>query len=392
MVKTIPNSEFRIPNSTISVLGSTGSIGRQTLEVAEAIGARVAALGADKNIKLLEEQTRRFGPAVVAVYDEGAARDFKARVRDMNVRVYAGMDGLIEAARVQGAETIVTAVSGTAGLLPTLAAIDLGRRIALANKETLVCAGEIVMKRAKERGAEIVPVDSEHSAIFQCIAATERDNVKRIVLTASGGPFRGMSRAGLSGVTPEEAMRHPTWKMGRKVTIDSATLMNKGLEVIEAIHLFSAAAGEIKVVIHPESVIHSMVELTDNSVIAQLGQPDMRLPIQYALTYPERGPSLAAELDLTRLSALTFEEPDMETFPCLALAFKTADIPGTACAVLNGANEAAVELFLQKKLGFYGIYESVRAALEHIKNIENPTLEETIEAGEEAKRFVYENS
>ena len=375
-------------NKSISVLGSTGSIGRQTLEVAASLGLRVCALSADKNTKLLEEQTRRFRPAIAAVFDEAAAGDFKARVRDLDVRVYPGMDGLIATACAEGAETVVTAVVGTAGLLPTLAAIELGRRISLANKETLVCAGELVMKRANEFNSEIIPVDSEHSAILQCIGEEAPGSIKRMILTASGGPFRGRSRAELSGVTPEMALKHPTWSMGKKVTIDSATLMNKGFEVIEAVHLFGLAPEKICIVVHPESIIHSMIEFTDNSVRAQLAQPDMRLPIQYALTYPQRKPSLTDELDFASLSALTFEKPDTETFPCLSLAIETAGIRGSSGAVLNGANEAAVDLFLSGKLGFYGIYESVRAALDSIGNIENPTLEDIIAADEEAKRFV----
>ena len=373
---------------SVSLLGSTGSIGRQTLEVADSLGLRVCALSAHRNIKLLEEQTRRFRPAVAAVIDNEAARDFKARVRDIDVRVYSGEDGLIAASCVEGADTVVTAVVGTAGLLPTLAAIKLGRRIALANKETLVCAGELVMKCANEFNSVIIPVDSEHSAIMQCIGDEAPDSVKRIILTASGGPFRGMRRAELSGVTPEIALKHPTWNMGKKVTIDSATLMNKGFEVIEAAHLFGFPPDKINVVVHPESIIHSMIEFTDNSIMAQLARPDMRLPIQYALTYPKRIPSLTDELDITRLSALTFEKPDMETFPCLSLAIETASIRGTSGAVLNGANEAAVELFLQGNLEFYGIYESVRAALDSIGSIENPALEDIIAADKEAKRFV----
>ena len=389
MGEAIPNSEFRIPNSAISLLGSTGSIGRQTLEVAESLGLRVLALSADKNIKLLEEQTRRFNPDLAVVFDSAAARDFEARVRDLDVVVYSGVEGLIEAACVDGADTVVTAVVGTMGLLPTLAAIRLGRRVALANKETLVCAGELVMRCAYDSNAEIIPVDSEHSAIMQCIGAEPKGSVKRIILTASGGPFRKMSRTELSAVTPEEALRHPTWSMGRKVTIDSATLMNKGFEIIEAVHLFGYPPEMINVVVHPESIIHSMVEFCDNSIIAQLARPDMRLPIQYALTYPERAPSLAPGLDFALLSGLTFEEPDMDAFPCLRLAIEAAGTRGTVGAVLNGANEAAVELFLRGSLGFYGIYESVSAAIGSIGNIVDPSTDDIIKAGEEARSFVY---
>jgi len=374
----------------VSILGSTGSIGRQALEVAGHLGLRVRAISADKNVKLLEEQARKFSPAVAAVFDEAAARDFKARVRDTGIRVVSGMDGLIEAAQVAGAGTVVTAVVGAAGLLPTLAAIKLGRRIALANKETLVCAGDLVMREAREHGADVIPVDSEHSAIFQCLRSEARRGVKKLVLTASGGPFRGMCRSMLESVSPEMALRHPNWSMGSKVTVDSATLMNKGLEIIEAIRLFGVPAERIGVVVHPESIVHSMVEFIDNSVIAQLSTPDMRLPIQLALTYPERAPSLASGLDLFRISALTFEAPNFDAFPCLDIAIKTAGLKGTACAVLNGANEAAVDLFLKRKLGFYGIYDSVREALDNIGNMEDPSLEDIISAGETAKRYVYE--
>jgi len=372
----------------ISLLGSTGSIGRQTLEVAELLGIGVSALSADKNITLLEEQTRRFRPSLAAVFNEETARDFKSRVRDMSVRVVTGPDGLVEAACAAGADTVVTAVVGTVGLLPTLAAIRLGRRIALANKETLVCAGDIVMKAAREYGAEIIPVDSEHSAIFQCLRAENHSSIKKLILTASGGPFRGMSPEQLRLVRPEMALKHPNWSMGEKITVDSATLMNKGLEVIEAIHLFSVPPEKISVVVHPESIIHSMVEFEDNSITAQLSQPDMRLPIQYALTYPDRARSLAAPLDVKNLSKLTFEEPDTETFPCLRLAVETAGIRGTACAVLNAANETAVNLFLRGSLDFCGIFDSVSAALEHIGNIGDPSLKDIIEADRTAKEFV----
>ena len=373
---------------TISLLGSTGSIGRQTLETASLLGLGVCALSAGRNVKLLEEQTRRFRPAVAAVFDEGAARDFKTRVRDMDVRVFSGPGGLIEAASADGAATVVTAVSGTAGLLPTLAAIELGRRIALANKETLVCAGALVMESARAHGAEIIPVDSEHSAVFQCLTAGSRSSVKKIILTASGGPFRGMNSKQLQSVTPEMALKHPNWSMGKKITIDSSTMMNKGLELIEAIHLFCVSPDMVEVVVHPQSIVHSMVEFADNTVIAQLSVPDMRLPIQYALTYPERKASLTPGLDLTKLSGLTFEKPDLESFPCLDLALKAAKEGGTACAALNGANEAAVDLFLRGSLSFYGISESVRAAMENTPNTPGPKLQDYIKADEEARNYV----
>ncbi|MCL2227781.1 MAG: 1-deoxy-D-xylulose-5-phosphate reductoisomerase [Oscillospiraceae bacterium] len=374
--------------NSISLLGSTGSVGRQTLDVAEHLGLRIRALSAGKSVKLLEEQARRFKPEVVAVYDENAARDLEARVRDLNVRVASGIDGLIEAACVDGAEVVVTASVGTIGLLPTLSAIRLGRRIALANKETLVCAGELVMKSAREHGCEIIPVDSEHSALYQCLCGEDSESVKKLILTASGGPFRGMRRAALMNATPEMALKHPNWNMGRKITIDSATLMNKGLEVMEATALFGISAERVDVVIHPESVVHSMVEYADSSVIAQLSEPDMRLPIQYAITYPQRVPSPTKALDFSKLSRLSFEKPDYDAFPCLELALRTAGVSGTARAVLNGANEAAVGRFLNGELGFYGIYDSVLAALEKIGNIESPSLDDIIEAGESAKEFV----
>ena len=377
--------------NSISILGSTGSIGRQTLEVAELLGFHVLALSADKNISLLEEQTRKYHPSIAAVFNSDAARDFKIRIHDTSTRVVSGTDGLIEAARVTGADMVVTAVAGTAGLLPTLAAVELGRRIALANKETLVCAGELVMSSALSHGAEIIPVDSEHSAIFQCLRPENHvSGIKKLILTASGGPFRKMSNSELQNATPEMALKHPTWNMGKKVTIDSATLMNKGLEAIEAVHLFSVPPEKINIVVHPESIVHSMVEFADNSVIAQLSRPDMRLPIQFALTYPDRTQSLAAELDIASLSALTFEKPDMYRFPCLRLAIETAGIHGTACAALNAANEAAVELFLCGNLSFCDIYESVSATLENSVNITDPTLKDIIETCESAKEFVYE--
>jgi len=392
MTETSPDTGSRVPDpkyNSISLIGSTGSIGRQTLETAQLLGLRVCALSAGSNIHLLEEQTRRFRPSVAAVFDESAARDFKSRVRDMDVQVFAGAEGLIEAARADGAGTVVTAVVGTVGLPPTLAAIGMGRRIALANKETLVCAGEYVMRSAKEHGAEIIPVDSEHSALFQCLRGESHSSVKKLILTASGGPFRGFKKQDLKDVTPGMALAHPKWSMGKKVTIDSATLMNKGLEVIEAAHLFSIPPARISVTIHPESIVHSMVEFADNSLKAQLSLPDMRLPIQYALTYPERCRSLAGELDISHLSALTFEEPDLDAFPCFRLALETAGLRGTACAVLNAANEAAVYLFLRGNLSFYGIYEAVSSALETLGSIGNPSLDDILEADRAAKEFVY---
>ncbi|MCF0121461.1 MAG: 1-deoxy-D-xylulose-5-phosphate reductoisomerase, partial [Oscillospiraceae bacterium] len=339
------------------------------------------------NIAKAEEQARKFAPSLVSVFDESAALDLKTRLADTPVKVVSGMGGLCEAASLPQADTVVTAVVGTVGLRPTLEAIRAKKRIALANKETLVCAGELVMGKAREYGAEIVPVDSEHSAIFECIGSARR-HLKKILLTASGGPFFGKTRDEIKDVTPEMALRHPNWSMGPKVTIDSATMMNKGLEVIEAMHLFSVSPDDIRVLVHRQSIVHSMVEFTDNAVIAQLAPPDMRLPIQYALTYPERCDSLCPEADFAKLPPLTFADPDFDAFPCLALAMQSARIKGTACAVMNAANEEAVKLFLNHKIGFYGIYEAVAAAMESIKNVPSPTLEEIMESDAEARRYV----
>ena len=373
---------------TISILGSTGSIGRQTLEVVDKLGLEVCAIAANYNIGLLETQIRKYRPSLAAVYNEEAAAMLKTRVADLDVKIVAGSEGLIEAAVHPDAETVVTAVVGTVGLKPTLAAIRCGKRIALANKETLVCAGDLVMRAAKEYGAEIVPVDSEHSAIFQCLQGAQGNPVKNLILTASGGPFLGMNIYELAMVTKEQALKNPNWDMGAKVTIDSATLMNKGLEYIEAMHLFGVSPDQIKILIHPESIIHSMVQFADNSVIAQLSRPDMRLPIQYALTYPERMPSPANELDLVRLFQLTFDKPNTKAFKCLELAMKTARVKGTACAVLNAANEMAVQLFLNDETTFNAIYELCYAAVETIPNVENPTLEDILAADAEARKYV----
>jgi len=359
---------------TLTILGSTGSIGRQTLEVAGHLDLKVLALSAHSSIELLEEQIRKFSPKLVAVYDEKAAQKLRARIGDTGTRIVHGMDGQIEVARESGADIIVTAIAGQAGLAPTLAALETGKRIAIANKEPLVCAGEKVMQAAKKHGTEIIPVDSEHSAIFQCLAdgkhclphPTGYKNVKKIILTASGGPFRGMTRDDLETITPEQALKHPNWNMGKKITIDSATLMNKGLELIEAMHLFNIEPDRIEIIIHPESIIHSMVEFADGSTIAQLSNPDMRQPIQYALTYPDRKPSLSIQLDLAALKSLTFEKPDMESFPCLRLAYEAARKGTKACAVLNETNEKAVDLFLRGKIGFNEIPELIKNALDCI--------------------------
>ena len=373
----------------ISVLGSTGSIGRQTLAVAEYLGLPVAALTAGRKIDLLEEQTRRFKPAFVAVYDEAAAKQFKVAVADLPVRVASGMEGLIEAATREESDCVVTAVSGSVGLRPTLAAIDAKKRIALANKETLVCAGEIVMRRARERGAEIVPVDSEHSAIFQCLAGRALE-LKKILLTGSGGPFRGRKRAELETVTPEEAVRHPNWSMGAKISVDSATLMNKGLEFIEAMHLFGVRPDDIQVVIHPQSIIHSMVELVDGTVIAQLGVPDMGLPIQLALTWPERRDSMFERLDFWQLRDLSFSEPDWENVPCLRLAMDCARAGGLASCVMSAANETAVHLFLQHRLGYNRIYDAAAGAVARLGAAPQTDLEAVLAADEAARAYVRE--
>lgn len=376
--------------SSVSILGSTGSIGRQSIAAAEYLGIPVRALTANRKIDMVEEQARRLKPKFVAIYDENAANDLRIRLADTDIKVGSGMDGLIEAAAGH-AECVVTAVSGSVGLRPTLAAIDAKKRIALANKETLVCAGELVMPRAELMGAEIVPVDSEHSAIFQCLMGRKKSELKKILLTGSGGPFRGKSRDELSGVTPEQAVRHPNWSMGAKISVDSATMMNKGLEFIEAMHLFGVTPDDIQVVVHPQSIIHSMVELVDGTVIAQLGVPDMGLPIQLAMTYPERTASPFKRLDFRDMKDMTFEAPDYEKTPCLKLAMDCAREGGTAPCVMSAANEAAVALFLQHRLGYNQIYDSVLAAVESIEIVRKPDLEAILAADEAARVFVREH-
>lgn len=375
---------------SVSILGSTGSIGRQTVAVAEDRNIRVTALSANRSTSLLEEQARKLRPELVAVYDEAAAKDFRIAVADTGIRVVSGMEGLLEAAAGPHCDCVVTAVSGAIGLRPTLAAIKEKKRIALANKETLVCAGDIVMKSAAETGAEIVPVDSEHSAVFQCLAGRDRRELRRILLTGSGGPFRGMKRAELEDVTPEQAVRHPKWNMGAKISVDSATMMNKGLEFIEAMHLFSVRPEDIQVVIHPQSVIHSMVELIDGTVIAQLGVQDMGLPIQLALTWPERCPSMFEHLDFFRLRELTFEAPDLVNTPCLALAMDMARAGGTGPCVMSAANETAVHRFLDHRLGFNRIYDCAAAAVEKLGIVKDPDLDTILEADAAARRFAKE--
>ena len=376
---------------TLSILGSTGSIGRQTLDVARACGHQVAALTVHRSVDLAEEQAREFQPELVAVVDENAAGDLKQRLADTTIRVVSGREGLMEAATLPQADTVVTAVVGIAGLEPTLAAIDQGKRIALANKETLVCAGDLVMQRAEEKGAEIVPVDSEHSAIFQCLqGCKDRGEVRRLIITASGGPFFGKSREELAQVTKAQALRHPNWAMGAKITIDSATLMNKGLEFIEAMRLYHMPPQQIQVVVHRESIVHSLVEFTDGAILAQLGTADMRLPIQYALTWPERTPGPATPLDLLTCPPLTFAKPDPDTFRCLGLALECAKCGGTSSAILNGANEVAVELFLQEKISFLDIARLVEGALERVESVPVQTLEDVLEADRAARQAVHD--
>ncbi|MET0016774.1 1-deoxy-D-xylulose-5-phosphate reductoisomerase [Oscillibacter sp.] len=375
---------------TISLLGSTGSIGRQTLDVAEQLGLSVAALTArGGNLDLLERQTRQYLPRLVALYEPAAAEEFTRRIRDLNVKIVSGPEGLLEAAVIGDADTVVTAVVGMVGLRPTLAAIKQGKRIALANKETLVCAGELVMDAADRYGAEIVPVDSEHSAIFQCLRGCgDRGEIRRLLLTCSGGPFYGMKFEGLECMTRKDALQHPNWKMGPKITVDCATLMNKGLEVIEAMRLYCLPLSQVDVLIHRQSIVHSMVEYRDGAVLAQLGTPDMRLPIRYAFTYPRRGENPAEPLDLLNCPPLTFAAPDREAFPCFALAEAAAEEGGTACAVLNGANEAAVGLFLQEKIGFNDISRLVKKAREAVPVVYHPTLADILEADAAARRAV----
>lgn len=377
----------------LSLLGSTGSIGTQALQVVQNLREQgekweVAALAARSSVNRLEEQARKFHPEVVAVFDEGAALSLRQSLRDTDIQVLSGMEGLCEAAAWPGADLTLNAVVGMVGLQPTLAALQAGKALALANKETLVAGGAIVMEAARKRNLPILPVDSEHSAIFQCLqGCPERGALKKLVLTASGGPFFGRSRQELAGVTREQALRHPNWDMGAKITIDSATMMNKGLEVMEASWLFDMPEHRIEVVVHRESVIHSMVEYQDNAVVAQLGVPDMAVPIQYALTYPLRMPSPAGELDLCALGKLTFYPPDREAFPCLELCREALRRGGLVPAAANGANEQAVALFLEGKIGFLDIPRLVEAAMDR----QDPgvvTLEAVLEADREARAFV----
>lgn len=373
-----------------AILGSTGSIGRQSVAVCEHLGIRVSAMTTNRNMDLLLEQAARLKPEYVAAFGEAASAKLREALSGSGITVGApGEEGLRAAAVWENTDCVVTAVSGAVGLRPTLDAIGAKRRIALANKETLVCAGSIVMARARETGAEIVPVDSEHSAIFQCLNG-RRGELRKILLTGSGGPFRGWTRERTKDVTPERAVKHPNWSMGAKISVDSATMMNKGLEFIEAMHLFGVTPDDIEVLIHPESVVHSAVELVDGTVIAQLGVPDMSLPIQYALTWPERCESESGRLDLTAMSGLHFMKPDLERMPCLALAMDCARRGGNAPAVMSAANEVAVGMFLSGKLGYNEIYESVEYALGRIGFIAEPSLEDILSSDGEARTLVKE--
>ena len=365
---------------TITILGSTGSIGRQTLSVADELGLRVAALTAERNVELLEAQCRQYRPELAVLTDEAAAEELKVRLADINIRVLAGAEALCEAAALPEADTVVVAVCGFAALRPTLTAIHEKKRIALANKETMVCAGQIMQAAARESGAEIIPVDSEHSAIFQCLmGCRDKAEVKRLILTCSGGPFFGKTRESLACMTKSDALRHPNWKMGAKITVDCATLMNKGLEIIEAMRLYDLPLLKVTAVIHRQSVVHSLVEFVDGAVLAQLGVPDMRIPIGLAMTYPNRAHNPAPALDLLTCGPLTFDAIDETAFPCFVLAKQAAQLGGTACTALNAANEEAVGLFLQDKIGFYDIADAVEAAL-RLPVVQEPSLADIFEA------------
>ncbi len=365
---------------TITILGSTGSIGRQTLSVADELGLRVAALTAERNVDLMEAQCRKYRPKLAVLADEAAAEELKVRLADMNIRVLAGAEALCEAAALPEADTVVVAVCGFAALRPALTAIHAKKRIALANKETMVCAGQIMQAAARESGAEIIPVDSEHSAIFQCLmGCRDRAEVKRLILTCSGGPFFGKTRESLACMTKSDALRHPNWKMGAKITVDCATLMNKGLEIIEAMRLYDLPLLKVEAVIHRQSVVHSLVEFVDGAVLAQLGVPDMRIPIGLAMTYPNRAHNPAPALDLLSCGPLTFDAIDETAFPCFALAKQAVQTGGTACTAMNAANEEAVGLFLQDKIRFYDIADAVEAAL-RLPVVQEPSLADIFEA------------
>lgn len=376
----------------LTVLGSTGSIGRQSLEVIAALGLSVDALTAQRNVKLMEEQARAVHPKLAVLSDEAAAQDLSVRLADTDIRVLGGKEALLEATTLSSVDTVLTSVVGIAGLEPTLSAIEAGKDIALANKETLVCAGSLVTAKAQEKNIRLLPVDSEHSAIFQCLQCCQnRGEVTRLILTASGGPFYGMNHESIAQMTYQEALQHPNWSMGAKITIDSATMMNKGFEVIEAMWLYGLSLEQIDVVIHRQSVIHSLVEFCDGAVLAQLGAPDMRLPIQYALTWPNRFPGPCKRLDLLNCSALTFLPPDGENFPCLGLARDAAAQGGVKPAALNGANEIAVAAFLEGKINFYDISELCQLAVDAAPAVMDPTLTDILAADAQARAVTLEN-
>lgn len=373
----------------IAILGSTGSIGTQTLDVVRKNGdIQVLGISAGRNIKMLEEQVREFSPRLVAAWEEDAAKELKSRISDTETKVVSGMDGLLELSAMPDTEILVTAIVGMIGIRPTIEAIRAGKDIALANKETLVTAGHLIMPMAKEYGVKILPVDSEHSAIFQAIHGEEKKEIKKLLITASGGPFRGKTREELCHVTLEDTLKHPNWVMGQKITVDSATLVNKGLEVMEAKWLFGMELSDIQVVVQPQSIIHSMVEFQDGAVMAQLGTPDMRIPIQYALYYPQRRFLDGERLDFGKLREITFEEPDMETFRGLPMAMEASRAGGTMPTVFNAANELAVHKFLQKKIGFLDIYEIIGQSMERHKIVENPDLEEILAAEKETYQWI----
>ena len=377
---------------TITVLGSTGSIGTQTLETIDFLGGyKVAALTANGSVDVMEAEARKFRPELVALADEKAARELKSRLADTDIKVASGEKGVIEAARLD-ADIVVSSIVGIAGLAPTMAAIECGnRRIALANKETLVCAGHLFTAAIEEHNCELLPVDSEHSAIFQSLMSGRHDEIRRIILTASGGPFRTVPYEELKTVTKERALKHPNWSMGAKITIDSATMMNKGLEVIEAMHLFGVPADKIKVVVHPQSIVHSGVEFVDGALVVQMGTPDMRIPIQLALTYPARLPSLAKSAELTEIGSLTFEEPDLKKFGCLALALKVAGRHDAAPVVMNAANEVAVGKFIADEIGFLDICDMVSGAVEALGSRSADSVEEVLLRDREAREYLLRN-
>lgn len=373
----------------LSILGSTGSIGTQTLDVARKQGYEIKALCANKSVEKLENQIREFNPEIAVLSDEQAAMDLKVRVADTSTEVLFGDEGVLKVATFEGADTVLNSFVGMAGLVPTVAAINAGKTIALANKETLVAGGDYVMNLAKQKGVDILPVDSEHSAIFQCLQGAAPNNaLKRIILTASGGPFFGFSREKLKNVKASDALKHPNWDMGQKITIDCATMMNKGFELIEAVHLFGVNPSDVDVLVHRESIVHSMIEYTDNSVIAQLGVPDMRIPIQYALTYPERFVSPVEQLDLAKLCTLSFFKPDTNAFGCLNICKKAIAKGGLVPTAVNAANEEAVKLFLQDKIGFLDIEKIANDAYENQKTVEYSTVEEVIETDKMAREAV----